>query len=118
MKLKLYSDSENSYLKVPRSLLRQLKISKIISNYSYQDSEDENSHIYCEDESDISLVIAKLDEKNIIYSIEQEDFSDIICGGILVPWVCQFEFYDRDLDWDGEQDPDFLLKVSFDEPLQ
>ena len=61
---------------------------------------------------------AKLDEENFIYSIEQEDFSDIICGGILVPWICQFEFYDRDLDWDEEQDPDFLLKVSFDEPLQ
>lgn len=118
MKLKLYSDSENSYLKVPRELLRKLKISKIISNYSFQDSPDDNSNIYCEEESDISIVVAKLDEENISYSIEQEDFSDIICGGILVPWICQFEFYDRDLDWLEEQDPDFLLKVSFDEPLQ
>ncbi len=118
MKLTLYSDSECSYLKVPRKLLRMLKISKIISNYSFQDSPDDNSNIYCEEESDISIVVAKLDEENISYSIEQEDFSDIICGGILVPWICQFEFYDRDLDWLEEQDPDFLLKVSFDEPLQ
>jgi hypothetical protein len=114
----LYSDSDCTYLKVPRKLLRKLKISKIISNYSFQDSPDENSNIYCEEESDISIVVAKLDEENISYSIEQEDFSDIICGGILVPWICQFEFYDRDLDWIEEQDPDFLLKVSFDEPLQ
>ncbi len=118
MKLILYSDSDCTYLKVPRKLLRKLKISKIISNYSFQDSPDENSNIYCEEESDISIVVAKLDEENISYSIEQEDFSDIICGGILVPWICQFEFYDRDLDWIEEQDPDFLLKVSFDEPLQ
>jgi hypothetical protein len=118
LKLKLYSDSEHSYLKVPRSLLRTLKISKIISNYSYQDSPDDTSFIYCEDESDIGVVIAKLDEENFAYSIEQEDFNDIICSGILVPWVCQYEFYDRDLDWNEEQDPDFLLKVSFDEPLQ
>jgi len=118
LKLKLYSDSENSYLKVPRKLLRKLKISKIISSYSFQDCSDDNSYIYCEEESDISIVVAKLDEQNITYSIEQEDFSDIICGGILVPWICQFEFYDRDLDWTEDQDPDFLLKVSFDEPLQ
>ena len=118
MILILYSDSDCTYLKVPRKLLRKLKISKIISNYSFQDSPDENSNIYCEEESDISIVVAKLDEENISYSIEQEDFSDIICGGILVPWICQFEFYDRDLDWIEEQDPDFLLKVSFDEPLQ
>jgi hypothetical protein len=118
LKLILYSDSDCTYLKVPRKLLRKLKISKIISNYSFQDSPDENSNIYCEEESDISIVVAKLDEENISYSIEQEDFSDIICGGILVPWICQFEFYDRDLDWIEEQDPDFLLKVSFDEPLQ
>ena len=118
MKLILYSDSDCTYLKVPRKLLRKLKISKTISNYSFQDSPDDNSNIYCEEESDISIVVAKLDEENISYSIEQEDFSDIICGGILVPWICQFEFYDRDLDWLEEQDPDFLLKVSFDEPLQ
>ena len=72
LKLEFYSDPSHGYLKVPKSLLRELGISDKISTYSYETL----SFAYLEEDCDATLFIETLKELGIAVEIKEISTED------------------------------------------
>jgi hypothetical protein len=110
--LTLITSHEINYLKVPRLLLRQLKISKFISPSSFQDGYEDDSFVYCDEIIDAILVISALEDNKISFNIQEEKLYDKV---LFVPWLCGYQCYDEDLLCNDYQSLKPIVKVNFNE---
>ena len=107
----VYDDGGHCYCAVPLEYLRDLRISKLISGYSYV---DHNAGIvYLEEYCDMGIFCERMKADGIEYSLNEEfaeeiDYIDEDGDECSMRWIHQFNRYEGDDDCEEEQNTDGL----------
>lgn len=112
----VYDDGGHCYCAVPLEYLRDLRISKLISGYSYV---DHNAGIvYLEEDCDMAVFCERMKADGIEFSFNEEfaeeiDYIDDDGDECSMRWIHQFNRYEGDDDCEEEQNteglPDWLV---------
>lgn len=112
----VYDDGGHCYCAVPLEYLRDLRISKLVSGYSYI---DHNAGIvYLEEDCDMAVFCERMKADGIEFSFNEEfaeeiDYIDDDGDECSMRWIHQFNRYEGDDDCEEEQNteglPDWLV---------
>lgn len=99
-KFTVYDDGGHCYCAVPLEFLRELRISNLISGYSYIDHNE--GMVYIEEDCDMAILCERMKLDGVRFEFEEEyvepdedsDFSR---------WVYQFSSYEGDDDCEEDQ---------------
>ena len=111
-KFTVYDDGGHCYYAVPLDFLRELRISKLISCFSYIDHNA--GVVYVEEDSDMPIFYERMKADGIKFEFDEEhvevdedlDFSR---------WVDQFDSYEGDDDCEEDQNTDGIERWVYGE---
>ena len=102
-KFTVYDDGGHCYCAVPLELLRELRISKLISGFSYI---DHNAGIvYIEEDCDMAIFCERMKADGIKFELEEE-WVEVDEDSDSERWVHQFDSYEGDDDCEEDQNTD------------
>ncbi|MFM6944990.1 MAG: hypothetical protein ACKOXV_06920 [Bacteroidota bacterium] len=112
----VYDDGGHCYCAVPLEYLRELRISNLISTYSYINHNA--GVVYLEEDRDMGVFCERMKADGIEFTLNEEfveeiDYIDDDGDECTMRWIHQFHTYEGDEDCEDEQNieglPDWLI---------
>ena len=111
-KFTVYDDGGHCYCAVPLDFLRELRISKLISGFSYIDHNA--GVVYVEEDSDMAIFCERMKADGITFEFDEE-YVEVDEDLDFSRWVDQFDSYEGDDDCEEDQNTDGIERWVYGE---
>jgi len=111
-KFTVYDDGGHCYCAVPLDFLRELRISKLISGFSYVDHNA--GVVYVEEDSDMAIFCERMKADGIKFEFDEE-YVEADEDSDFSRWVDQFDSYEGDDDCEEDQNTEGIERWVYGE---